>query len=223
MKKVFIMAAAFAAMTLAGCGNSQKGNTGDADSTGVESSTAALNGSEIESALKDMAAQLEAKDGEKFSSAMEKTQQAIVEMIKTDPETAKKYLQQMQEYLKTNAEQIKNVAGEKAAATASIISGIPATDLIETLKTKAESSTSTEEGVISKAAEAIEAAKNAPEDVKKAADEAIEQGKAAVENKAAESAEEGRKKAEEAVESGKKKAGEAINKSVDDIKGRLGL
>lgn len=223
MKKVFIMAAVFAAMTFTGCGNSQKQNAGDADSTGVVASAAKDAGAEIEETLKDMTKQLEAKDGEKFNSALEKTQEKIQELIKTDPEAAKKYLQQLQEYLKTNTEKIKDIAGEKAAAAASLISNAPATQLFESLKSQATEATSTGKDAISKAAEAVEAAKNASEEAKDAAGEAIKEGKAAAEAKAAESIEEGKKKTEKAVENSKKKANEAIDKSVSDIKGKLGL
>ncbi|WP_288146550.1 hypothetical protein, partial [Xylanibacter caecicola] len=65
---------------------------------------------------------------------------------------------------------------------------------------------------ISKAAEAVEAAKNTPEEAKKAVNEAMEKGKAEAEAKAAKRTEEG-----------KKKANEAIDKGVNDIKNKLGL
>lgn len=185
MKKIFIIAAVFAAMTFTGCGNSQKQNAGDTDSTNVEATANGITSSEVKTAIDNMTAQLDAKDAEKFKSALAKAQEEIQKLIKTNPEAAKACLQQLQEYLKKNAEQIKNVAGDKAAVAASAISNVPAELLIETLKSQAGTAAETGNNAISKAAEAIEAAKKAPEEAKKAASEAVEKGKAETEAKAA--------------------------------------
>lgn len=212
MKKIFIIAAVFAAMTFTGCGNSQKQNAGNTDSTNVETTANGITSSEVKAAIDNMTAQLDAKDAEKFKSALAKTQEEIQKLIKTNPEAAKACLQQLQEYLKKNAEQIKNVAGDKAAVAASAISNVPAELLIKTLKSQAGTAAETGNNAISKAAEAIEAAKKAPEEAKKAASEAVEKGKAEAEVKAAKK-----------VEEGKKKANDAIDKGVNNLKGKLGL
>lgn len=212
MKKIFIVAAMFAAMTFTGCGNGQKQNTDDADSTKVEAITNEEAGSEIKTAIENMTAQLDAKDAKKFNSTLAEVQEEIQKLIKTNPEAAKACLQQLQEYLKKNSEQIKSIAGDKAAAAAAAISNVPAAQIIETLKSQAGTAAETGNNAISKAAEAVEAAKNTPEEAKKAVNEAMEKGKAEAEAKAAKRTEEG-----------KKKANEAIDKGVNDIKNKLGL
>ncbi|WP_288318010.1 hypothetical protein [Xylanibacter caecicola] len=212
MKKIFIVAAMFAAMTFTGCGNGQKQNTDDADSTKVEATTNEEADSEIKTAIENMTAQLDAKNAKEFNSTLAKVQEEIQKLIKTNPEAAKACLQQLQEYLKKNSEQIKSIAGDKAAAAAAAISNVPAAQIIETLKSQAGTAAKTGNNAISKAAEAVEAAKNAPEEAKKAVNDAVEKGKAEAEAKAAKRAEEG-----------KKKANEAIDKGVNDIKNKLGL
>lgn len=212
MKKIFVIVAAFAAMTFTGCGNSQKQGASDADSTNVEVSAEAVDNEEVNNAIEDMTAQLDAKDASKFNEALAKTQAKIQELVETNPEAAKTYLQKLQEYLKANAEQIKTIAGDNVAAAASAIVNVPAAELVETLKSQAGTAKEQGNDVVSNAAKTIEAVKNAPDEAKKAADKAIEESKAKAEEKAAEK-----------VEESKKKANEAIDKKVDDLKGKLKL
>ena len=173
MKKIFIAAALFAAITFTSCGNSQKQNTSDADSTNVEAVDGENTNESVKAAIEDMTSQLNAKDAAKFSSALAKAQEEIQKLISENPEAAKTYLQQLQEYLKNNAEQIKSVAGEKVAAAAAAISNAPAAQIVDALKSQAGTAAEKGSDAISKAAEAIEAAKNAPEAAKEAANEAV--------------------------------------------------
>ena len=212
MKKILIIVAAFAAMTFTGCGNSQQQGASDADSTNVEVAAGEVENDEVKTAIEDMTAQLDAKDSKKFNETLAKAQEKIQELVASDPEAAKTYLQQLQEYLKKNADQIKAIAGENAAAAVTAISNAPAAELIETLKSQAGTAKEQGKDIVSAAAKTVEAAKNAPEAVKNAADKAVEAGKAKAEEKAAEK-----------VEEGKKKANEAIDKKVNDLKGKLKL
>ena len=63
MKKIFIIAAVFAAMTFTGCGNSQKQDAGDTDSTNVEATANGITSSEVKTAIDNMTAQLDAVGG----------------------------------------------------------------------------------------------------------------------------------------------------------------
>lgn len=167
MKKIFVIVAAFAAMTFTGCGNSQKQGASDADSTNVEVSAEAVDNEEVNNAIEDMTAQLDAKDASKFNEALAKTQAKIQELVETNPEAAKTYLQKLQEYLKANAEQIKTIAGDNVAAAASAIVNVPAAELVETLKSQVGTAKEQGNDVVSNAAKTIEAVKNAPEEAKK--------------------------------------------------------
>lgn len=223
MKKVFIAVAAFAVIAFTSCGNEQKKNAENAvDSieTTVVDETAKAG---AEAAIEELKGKLEEKDASKVKEALTKAQTEIQELVKNDPEKAEAYLKQLQDYLKNNAEQIKAVAGEKAANLASTLSNAPATQMIETLKSQVGDAKATGADAVVKAAEAAAAIKNAPEATKKAVDQAIEKTKADAEAKAKERAEENKKKTEEAVNAQKKKASDAIDKGVSDLKGKLGL
>lgn len=224
MKKIFIMAAVSAAITFASCGNSQKQDSDNTDSVVVANSAVEAISTEIESALKDMAAQLDVKDASKFNEALVQTQEKIQELITTDPEAAKDYLQQMQDYLKANADKIEEVAGTETAAATSAITNVSASQLIETVKSQIDSETSTVgSNAISKAAEAVSTVKNAPTEAKEAASQAVEQGKSTVESKVQETVESAKQKTDDAIESSKQKANDAVNNSVSNVKSKLGL
>lgn len=223
MKKAFIAVAAFAVIAFASCGNEQKKsaeNAVDSAETTVVDET--IKASAV-AAIEELKGRLEEKDASKVKEALTKAQAEVQELVKNDPEKAEAYLKQLQDYLKNNAEQIKAVAGEKAADLASTLSNAPATLVIETLKSQAGDAKATGADAVVKAAEAAAAIKNAPEATKNAVDQAIENAKSAAENKAKERAEENKKKTEEAVNAQKKKVNDAINKGLKDLKTQIEL
>lgn len=223
MKKAFIAVAAFAVIAFASCGNEQKKNAENA----VDSAETTVVDETVKAgavaAIEELKGRLEEKDASKVKEALTKAQAEVQELVKNDPEKAEAYLKQLQDYLKNNAEQIKAVAGEKAAGLASTLSNVPATLVIETLKSQAGDAKATGADAVVKAAEAAAAIKNAPEATKNAVDQAIENAKSAAENKAKERAEENKKKTEEAVNAQKKKVNDAINKGLKDLQTKIEL
>lgn len=168
MKKAFIAVAAFAVIAFASCGNEQKKNAENA----VDSAETTVVDETVKAgavaAIEELKGRLEEKDASKVKEALTKAQAEVQELVKNDPEKAEAYLKQLQDYLKNNAEQIKAVAGEKAAGLASTLSNAPATLVIETLKSQAGDAKATGADAVVKAAEAAAAIKNAPEATKNA-------------------------------------------------------
>lgn len=226
MKKLFVLAAAAAAMTFASCGN-KAGNTAAQDSTAVDSVEAVAQDANAaaEEAIGNIKTLLDGKDANALKSAIENVKAKAAEFLAQNPEVAKEYLTKVQAFLKENADKVKALVGDNAAVGAAVaaLTETPADDVISGLSAalgdaKAAGADAAANAVdaASKAADAAnkaaEAVKNAPEAAKQAADKAVEDAKAKA-----------NEKANEAVNNAKAKASEQIDKAAADAKKKLGL
>ena len=210
MKKLFVLAAAAAAMTFASCGN-KAGNTAEQDSTAVDSvETVAQNANAAaEEAIGNIKTLLDGKDANALKSAIENVKAKAAEFLAQNPEVAKEYLTKVQAFLKENADKVKALVGDNAAVGAAVaaLTETSADDVISGLSAALGDAKAAD--AANKAAEAV---KNAPEAAKQAADKAVEDVKAKA-----------NEKANEAVNNAKAKASEQIDKAAADAKKKLGL
>lgn len=199
MKKVFVMAMAALAVTLASCGGNSKSAGDDVDSASVEATDSTAG--EVAQAPVDAAAsasaeiaqlteQLESKDASKVQTTLEAVKAKIAELAKTDPEAAKTYVEQLQSWLKTNADKVKEATGNNAAVSTAV----------ETLTTTSSSTL----------VEGYSKAKAAVESVTGAAGEAA--------GKATEAAGKAKDVVDKAKSITKEKVNEEANKAVDNAK-----
>lgn len=206
MKKVFVLAMAAAALTLSSCGDSTKKDAAGNDTTAVAAGDSA-NAEAIAPAdavspeVAQLSDLLETKDASKIQASLTTIKDKIAELSKTDPGAAKTYVNQLQNWLKTNANAVKEATGNDAAAS-TVIDALTSTssdklvegyskakDAVEsvTKSTEVENAKST----ASKAAEVYDKVKDKEsvdktvEEVKtKAKDKAKEETKKAVSNAA---------------------------------------
>lgn len=216
MKKLLFMAAAIAAFTFVSCGN-KTGNNGTGSDSASDSLEAVTSTAvqAADDAINQLTANLDAKDASAFKTSLDDVKAKIADLLNTNPELAKSYVEKLQEFLNTNADKIKSTVGTNAAvATAvSALTTTSADDVVSSLKSAV---TSVGNNAASQVDAAAEAVKNAPDAAKQAAEAAANQ---AVDNAKAKAAE----KTNEAVESAKKKTNDAIDKGVSDAKKKLGL
>lgn len=199
MKKVFLFAFAFVALTFASCGNKQGGNAAQTDS--VETDTVAIvDNSSAEAVANDMQAKLQANDADGFKQAVESAKLKIDELVKAGKvEEAKAYASQVKAFVDENAETIKQLAGGEETVT-SIVNTISA------IPTDAEST-------VKEAGEAVKAdAQQAVEDTKAAAKQKVEETKAAA-----------KQKATDEVNKAKDKANQEVNKAANKALKSLGI
>lgn len=172
MKKVFIFAFAFTALTFASCGNKTSGSAVQTDSVETDS-VAIVDSSNVEAVASDMQSKLEANDADGFKQAVETAKLKIDELVKAGKvEEAKAYASRVKAFVDENAETIKQLAGgeETVASIVNTISAIPANA----------------ESTVKEAGEAVKAnAQQAVEDTKAAAKQKVEETKAAAKQKAA--------------------------------------
>ena len=97
MKKIFFVAVAALTLGLASC--SENAKTDNTDAT-----------------IEELKAQIEAGDSAGVQNALEGAQAKIAELAANDPEAAKTYVAQVQEFVNANKEQILAIVGEDVAA-----------------------------------------------------------------------------------------------------------
>ena len=180
MKKLFIMAMAAVAISFTSCGNKTQ-NAAPADEN-TEISTVAEAAKGVVDKLKE---QIEAGDSKAIGEAIQTAVEKLAELVaKGDTEAAKKYQEQIKNFIDENADKIKEVTGGDEAVS----------KLIEI------------EDAVNAAGESIkDGAEQAVEDAKDAAKEKIDEAK----EKAADVAEE---KIDEAKEKASKAAEDLLNK-----------
>ena len=121
----------------------------------------------------------------------------VAELLKTNPEIAQEYVAKVQNFLKENADKVKAVIGDNAAAAAAIaaITDVEPQSVVN--------------GLLETVGQAATDVKDAAVD---AANAQVDAAKAAVEEKA-----------NEAKDAAKEKANEAIDNAADGAKKALGL
>ena len=206
MKKVLFAVMAMIAIGFTSCGNKTQSQT-----EGTDTEVTINAEEEAAATINALTEQIEAKDATAFQAALDKVKAQIQQLLANNPETAKTYLAKVQEFLKTNADQIKAFAGDNAAVSAAVsaITTTPAETFVNTLSSAV--------GGVQEAGQAavdqtVDAANAAVEDAKKAGQNAVDNTK-----KAAEDA------AKAAQEDAKKKANDAIDEGANKLKKGLGL
>jgi len=198
MKKVLFMVMAAVAICFASCGGNK---TAEAPADGVEAF-------DVQGAISNLQSQLESGDVSQFQKALEAVKEQIA---KIDPEVAKEYISKVQNFLKENADKVKEMIGDNAVVSTLVTSIVdtPAESIISEVQSKLG-----EMGEAGKEAveDAKEAGKEAVENVKEAGQEAIDNAKQAAEDKA-----------NEVVEDAKKSAAEGVDKAAEEVKKSLGL
>lgn len=226
MKKLFILALAAASLTLTGCGNNPKSaDDAAADTTATTDSTAAAEAvapadavtGEAAEAIAQLTEQLGTKDAGKMQSTLKAIEAKIAELAKTDPAAAKTYIEQLQTWLKENAEQVKAAtSGNTAISTAVETLTNTSTDkLVQGLAT-AQGALSTITDGAKTATETATKVTNAAKGAKDVVDKATSVTSEQVQKKVDE-------KVSEAKEAGKAKAREEATKAVDKGLKSLGL
>lgn len=215
------MALAAGALTLASCGgNNAKSDNVEADSTSVESTdstnsasgTVANEAASAEDEIAQLTEQLDSKDASKVQTTLETIKTKIAELAKTDPEAAKAYVSQLQSWLKTNSDKVKDLAGNNAAINTAI----------ETL-TSTSSATLVES--YSKAKDAIESVTGKASDVSEKASNAVNKAKEVYDKASSVTEEKIKDEANKAVENAKDKAkdkakeeaGKAVEKGLKSL------
>lgn len=222
------MALAAIAMTFASCGGNSKSTDADADSANVEATdstagdvaAAPADGATVsaENEIAQLTEQFDKKDAKKVQSTLEAVKAKVAELAKTDPEAAKTYVEQLQSWLKTNADKVKAATGNDATVS-SVISTLTSTSsatLVEgysKAKAAIESATGT-------AADAASKATDAASKAQEVYDKASSITKEKVEKKATEEA---NKAVDNAKSAAKQKAHEEASKAVDKGLKSLGL
>ena len=193
MKKLIVMAAVAAAMSLTACSGSK---TETAEEEEIEFTTP-------EAVVSAFTEKMKSGDAYTISEAVKTVQEELLEIIDDgDMKKAQAYAIQLETFMNENAEQFEqlNIDTYTLNNTINTLLSIP-NAAGQSIKSAA------------KAAEAeAQAAKDAAVEAAKAqADAAVEAGKAKVN----EAVEEGKAKANEAVEEGKAKANEAVQDAAD--------
>lgn len=227
MKKIFVMALAAAALAVTSCGGNSKSADAPADSTAVEaadSTTATAAEGTTTSAEQEIAALsqvLEGKDVSKVKTTLETVTAKISELAKTDPKAAQAYVEQLQGWLKANADKVKEATGNDATVS-TVISSLTSTssatlvDGYSKAKAAVESVTGTVSETATKAADAVGKANDAAEKV----NDAVSKAKSITKEKVNEEA---NKAVDNAKETAKSKAKEEAGKAVEKGLKSLGL
>ena len=198
MKKILLAVMAVAAIGFtASCGN----KTQQAEAVDSVAIIDSLAGAEAQNTIDGLSALLEAGDATKVQECLVAIKEKIAALVKENPEVAKEYVAKVQTFLKDNADKVKAVVGENAAAAAAL-----------TAVTEVEPAT-----VVSNLiGDAKDAAVEKANEVKDAAVEKAEAAKDAAVQAAQD-------KANEAKEAAKDKANEAVDAAADKAKKALGL
>ena len=195
MKKILLAVMAVAAISFTSCGNKTQAVAEETvDSAAIVDSLA---NEAADATIAALSEQIEAKDANKLQEVIETIKVKVAELLKTNPEIAQEYVAKVQNFLKENADKVKAVIGDNAAAAAAIaaITDVEPQSVVN--------------GLLETVGQAATDAKDAAVD---AANAQVDAAKAAVEEKA-----------NEAEGAAKEKANEAIDNAADGAKKALGL
>ncbi|MBR1547101.1 MAG: hypothetical protein IJ637_00020 [Prevotella sp.] len=233
MKKIIVAVMAVAAISFTSCGN----KTQQAEAVDSVAIVDSLAGSAAQGIIDELKAQVEAADVTKLQDALVAAKDKVVELVKENPEVAREYVVKVQSYLKENAEQVKAVVGENAAAAAALsaITEVePATIVSGLLESVGNAAVDTKDAAVDAAASKVEAGQAAAQQAatnlkdaaqqtvdgaKAAAKQTVDDAKAAAQQKAAAAQAAAQQKAAES----KQKTGEAIDNAAAAAKQKLGL
>ena len=139
----------------------------------------------------------EAGDANKLQEALAAVKEKIANLIKENPEVAKEYVAKVQTFLKENADKVKALVGDNAAATAALaaVTEVDPENIVS--------------GFLEQVGDAATEAKDAAVD---AANQKVDEAKQAVEDKA-----------NEVKDAAKQKANDAVDNAADKVKKGLGL
>lgn len=199
MKKLMLMLAAVATLTLSSCGGSQKDASGEA--------------ADANEVVSELTESLKSGDAQALQGSIEKAQAYIAELQASGKvEEAKTYVATLQEWLNANADQVKSVTGDNATISTVI-------DAIKAIPTDAASDAAE---TLQDAAEGVEAVQQAGEELKEKGEELKEKGEAVKE--AIDAAPEAAKQAVEQTKESAKQAGkDAVNGAIDNAASKLKL
>ena len=159
MKKVLFAVMAVVAISLAAC-TSKPAQPAEAAEDEV---VATINADdEAAATINELQAQIDAKDANKFQEVLSGIQEKIKQILTSDPEAAKAYVAKVQDFLKENAEKIKECVGDNETINSAIsaLTEAPADAIVSGLSSAVESIGNAAEGVANAAAEKAEDAKN---------------------------------------------------------------
>jgi hypothetical protein len=204
MRKLLFVAVAALTLGLASCSENAKTENTDA-------------------VIEELKAQIEAGNSEGVQTALEGAQAKIAELAANDPEAAKTYVAQVQEFINENKEQILAVVGENVA-TQTLVNTLvdtPAETVINVL-TAGQSVANTAENLKDSVEQAInnktEEMKQGAEDaVKEAVDAQVDAAKKQAADKVNEATQKANEKVNEAAEKTNKEMKDAANKALKSI------
>ena len=204
MRKLLFVAVAALTLGLASCSENAKTENTDA-------------------VIEELKAQIEAGNSEGVQTALEGAQAKIAELAANDPEAAKTYVAQVQEFINENKEQILTVVGENVA-TQTLVNTLvdtPAETVINVL-TAGQSVANTAENLKDSVEQAInnkaEEMKQGAEDaVKEAVDAQVDAAKKQAADKVNEATLKANEKVNEAAEKTNKEMKDAANKALKSI------
>jgi hypothetical protein len=204
MRKLLFVAVAALTLGLASCSENAKTENTDA-------------------VIEELKAQIEAGNSEGVQTALEGAQAKIAELAANDPEAAKTYVAQVQEFINENKEQILTVVGENVA-TQTLVNTLvdtPAETVINVL-TAGQSVANTAENLKDSVEQAInnkaEEMKQGAEDaVKEAVDAQVDAAKKQAADKVNEATQKANEKVNEAAEKTNKEMKDAANKALKSI------
>jgi hypothetical protein len=204
MRKLLFVAVAALTLGLASCSENAKTENTDA-------------------VIEELKAQIEAGNSEGVQTALEGAQAKIAELAANDPEAAKTYVAQVQEFINENKEQILAVVGENVA-TQTLVNTLvdtPAETVINVL-TAGQSVANTAENLKDSVEQAInnktEEMKQGAEDaVKEAVDAQVDAAKKQAADKVNEATQKANEKVNETAEKTNKEMKDAANKALKSI------
>ena len=194
MKKILFAVMAVVAIGFTSCGNKTQAPADEVDSAAIVDSLAAEAANISISALSE---QIEAGDASKLQAVLETIKTKVAELIKTNPEVAKVYVEKVQNFLKENADKVKALVGDNAAVAAAVsaITDIEPENVVNGfLQSVGDAATEAKDAAVDAVNEQVDAAKDAAE-----------------------------QKAEEVKDAAKKQASDAIDGAADKTKKALGL
>ena len=194
MKKILFAVMAVVAIGFTSCGNKTQVPADEVDSAAIVDSLAAEAANISISALSE---QIEAGDASKLQAVLETIKTKVAELIKTNPEVAKEYVEKVQNFLKENADKVKALVGDNAAVAAAVsaITDIEPENVVNGfLQSVGDAATEAKDAAVDAVNEQVDAAKDAAE-----------------------------QKAEEVKDAAKKQASDAIDGAADKTKKALGL
>lgn len=240
MKKTLFMMLALAGLTLASCGNKTDASA-NADSTSTDSTAAVADSTKNDSTLsiqsgdakaapatvealtKEIQAKIASKDSQGLTSLLANAKARIAELAKNDPEQAKAYVSQLQQYINQHAEEIKSMANGNATIVQAVdeVKSLNPSKVVSALASAA--STDAKNIATGAAETAKSTAENAVNEKVNEATSAAQNAKAAAEKKANDEVAKGQKKANDAINKANKKANDAVNKAANKALKGLGL